>query len=36
LPKDLFYTNRFEYENTPEVLKTKDLNYRKDLVSKNL
>jgi len=30
LPQDLFYTNRFIYKNTPEYLKTKSLEYRKN------
>ena len=36
LPKDLFYTNRFDYIDTPEELKTTDLSYRKKLIKKNI
>ena len=36
LPKDLFYTNRFDYGTTPEYLKSKSLNFRINLVNKNL
>ncbi len=36
LPKDIFYTNRYNYWNTPESLKTTSLQYRKNLIQKNL
>ena len=36
LPKDLFYTNRYEYATTPESLKTTSLEYRKNLIQENL
>lgn len=36
LPKDLFYTNRFTYEETPENLKIADLWYRQNYVKQNL
>lgn len=36
LPKDLLYVNRFDYWTTPEYLKFKSLDYRKNFVNKNL
>lgn len=36
LPKDLFYTNRFTYGDTPDSLKVKWEAFRKDLVKLNL
>ena len=36
LPKDLLYANRFDYWTTPEYLKSKSLNYRKNIVNQNL
>ncbi len=36
LPKDLFYTNRYNLNLTPKELKTTSLEYRKLLVSQNL
>jgi hypothetical protein len=36
LPKDLFYTNRYDDEETPNDLKTKNLEYRINIVKKNL
>ena len=36
LPKDLLYANRFDYWTTPENLKSTSLDYRIDLVNKNL
>jgi len=36
MPKDLFYTNRFDFWNTPEYIKKLDLNSRKKIVSHNL
>lgn len=36
LPYDLFYTNRYTFENIPEFLKQKGLEYREDLIRKKL
>lgn len=36
LPRDLFYTNRFDYWKTPENLKTETLEYRNNLIRTNL
>ena len=36
LPRDLFYTNRYDYLKTPVDLETTWLDYRKKLISKNL
>lgn len=36
IPRDLFYTNRFDDKKTPENLKTKDLDYRELYVLYNL
>lgn len=36
LPYDLFYTNRYIYWRLPENLKTKTMEYRKNLIKKNL
>jgi len=36
LPKDLFYTNRFDKWLTPENLKTSTLDFRKALIKSNL
>ena len=36
LPKDLFYTNRFDYWNTPENIKKSSIAYRKTLVKWNI
>jgi hypothetical protein len=36
LPKDLFYTNRYDYADTPEAIKTTSMDYRKSVVKKNL
>ena len=36
LPKDLFYTNRYDYADIPEYLKSISLDDRKALVRKNL
>lgn len=36
LPKDLLYANRFNYLDTPEDLKSKSLDYRKNFVNKRL
>ena len=35
LPKDLFYTNRYDFDKIPEVLKTKNLEFRKEIIVKN-
>lgn len=35
LPKDLFYTNRFDYIDSSEELKVTSLSYRTNLVKKN-
>jgi len=36
LPKDLFYTNRFDFWKTPEYLKAKSLVFRTTLINQNL
>lgn len=36
LPKDLLYTNRFSYNNTPEELKTSSMEYRKNFINQQL
>ncbi|QFR39200.1 hypothetical protein A9Q91_03110 [Candidatus Gracilibacteria bacterium 28_42_T64] len=36
LPKDLLYTNRFNYSDLPEQIKNSDLNYRTSFIRKNL
>ncbi|MDD2870728.1 MAG: hypothetical protein PHS49_01960 [Candidatus Gracilibacteria bacterium] len=36
LPKDLFYTNRFDFGALPDYLKETDLDFRKNLVSQNI
>ncbi len=36
LPKDLFYTNRFDYWKLPEKIKKLSLEERKNLINKNL
>ena len=36
LPKDLFYTNRYDYKDLPKYLKTDSLDLRKSLVFDNL
>ncbi|MCH2188609.1 hypothetical protein MK079_02150, partial [Candidatus Gracilibacteria bacterium] len=36
LPRDIFYTNRYETGNTPETLKSTSLQYRKNLIQQNL
>jgi hypothetical protein len=36
LPKDLFYTNRYDYNKTPEYLKEKDLDFRRNFITKNI
>jgi len=36
LPKDLFYTNRFTYDDTPEELKTQPMSYRKSFIKVRL
>lgn len=36
LPKDLFYTNRYDIGETPEELKSKSIEYRKNLIKMNL
>lgn len=36
LPKDLFYTNRYEYNNSNEVLEKSPLEFRKQWIKKNL
>ncbi len=36
LPKDLFYTNRFDFWDTPEYLKNTNMETRKNLVQTNL
>ena len=36
LPKDLFYTNRYDEGNTPESIKTMNLEERQDIIQKNL
>lgn len=36
LPKDLFYSNRYEYGTLPSDLVNSSLSYRKNIVSKNL
>jgi len=36
LPKDLFYTNRYDIGNTPEELKWTSIEYRKNLIKTNL
>jgi hypothetical protein len=36
LPKDLFYTNRYDYWNNNEVLEKAPLNYRKQYIRKQL
>ena len=36
LPKDLFYTNRFTYDDTQEELKTQPMSYRKSFIKVRL
>jgi hypothetical protein len=36
IPKDLFYTDRFDYLDSPEELKTTSFEYRENLVKANL
>ena len=36
LPSDLFYTNRYLYEELPPELRSKTMDYRKNLISYNL
>ncbi len=36
LPYDIMYTNRYTYRSLPNSLKTETIEYRKDLVNKNL
>lgn len=36
LPKDLLYTNRFDYEDTPESYKTLSLQARNDIVAREI
>lgn len=36
LPEDIFYTNRYLYTTLPESLKTTSMDYRKNLIAKNL
>lgn len=36
LPKDLFYTNRFNFSDTPEFLKTRTMKFRKDYINQKL
>lgn len=36
LPKDLFYTNRYDFWNTPEYLKSLSLEEREKIVRKNI
>ena len=36
LPRDLFYTNRYNYDDLPEYIKDLSLEWRKDLIQKNL
>lgn len=36
LPRDLLYTNRFDYKDTPESLKTATIEQRQDLIKRNL
>lgn len=36
LPKDLLYTNRYLYNKLPENLRTSSMDYRKDIINKNL
>ncbi|MCD5380906.1 hypothetical protein LR004_03165, partial [Candidatus Gracilibacteria bacterium] len=36
LPRDLLYANRFDYGTTPELLKTKSLEYRINFVNQRL
>jgi len=36
LPKDLMYTNRFDFWKTPEALESTNLGFRKNLVSQKL
>ncbi len=36
LPKDLFYTNRYNFWDTPENLKNTSIEYRKKLINENL
>lgn len=36
LPKDLFYTNRYDFDKIPEYLKTTDLSFRKNLIINNI
>lgn len=36
LPKDIFYTNRYNLNTTPDTLKLKPLSYRESLVKQNL
>ncbi len=33
LPKDLFYTNRFDFDKLPEYLKDKDMDFRKWVIN---
>lgn len=36
LPKDLFYTNRYDYGTMPDYLKTESLSSREELIKSNL
>lgn len=36
LPKDLFYTNRFHYSDTPEFLKARTMKFRKNYINQKL
>ena len=36
LPRDLFYTNRYDYLDIPEEIKNSSLEYRKKLIMKNI
>ncbi|MDR1987934.1 MAG: hypothetical protein LBQ24_04185 [Candidatus Peribacteria bacterium] len=36
IPEDLFYTDRFDYDVSPEYLKDKSLEYREKFVENNL
>ena len=36
LPYDIFYSNRFTYNNLPEYLKTKSIEYRESYIQNNL
>ena len=36
IPEDLFYTNRYNYDKTPDSLKNTTLEYREELIRSNL